>query len=119
MSDQPEAAADVPVPAPIPPGNAGRADYPRMLYHPGGETKVVDTPGEHDELAQQGWAQEPYPVHRAPPVTQSPAMSAADPMALMLRAVVEAVLDERGITAQWAERLAPGNVDPNAMQWRR
>ena len=122
MSDQPPPdplAPLVPEAAPVPPGNLGRADYPRMLYHPDGSTMVVDSPGEHDELARQGWAQEPMDVHRQPVVTRSPAMSSADPMGLMMRAVVEAILDERGITAQWAATLSPGNVDPNAMQWRR
>jgi hypothetical protein len=79
------------------PGNAGRDDYPRMLYHPDGNTIVVATPGEHDKLAREGWEQVPLAIHQRRPVTHSPTASGADPLAVLLRDVLEAVLDERGI----------------------
>lgn len=83
--------------AEIQPGNAGRNDYPRMLYHPDGNTVVVETPEEHDRLAKEDWGTAPQEIHRRPAVTASPIMSGGDPLALMIREVLESVLDERGI----------------------
>jgi hypothetical protein len=82
--------------APAVPGNAGRADYPRMLFLPDGRTMVAATPEEHDRMAQEGWEQLPAAIHttRAPTPSGS---SAGDPLAQMIREVLEAVLDERGI----------------------
>ena len=83
------------------PGNLGRADYPRMLYHGDGGTMTVETPQEHDEMTGHGWVTEPSEVHYARPVTTSPALSGADPMATMMREVMrevlEEILDERGV----------------------
>lgn len=80
------------------PGNsAGRADYPRMLYHPDGRTIVVVTPADHDALAQDDWGTVPLDIHRQPPVNLTPILSGGDPLAQMIRDVLESVLDERGI----------------------
>lgn len=79
------------------PGNAGRADYPRMLYHPDGSIRVVDTPEEHDAAAREDWGTVPQDIHMRPAATPSPIMSGGDPLAQMIRDVLEAVLDERGI----------------------
>ena len=80
------------------PGNsAGRADYPRMLYHPDGRTVVVQSPEEHDRLAKDDWGTVPQDVHRRPPVNASPILSGGDPLAQMIRDVLESVLDERGM----------------------
>lgn len=83
--------------AEIHPGNSGRADYPRMLYHPDGRIVVVDTPEEHDVLAKEDWGTVPQDIHRRPAASPSPIMSGGDPLALMIREVFESVLDERGI----------------------
>jgi hypothetical protein len=82
--------------APAIPGNAGRADYPKMLFLRDGRTMVVATPEEHDTMAQEGWEQIPGPIHTTPAPTPS-GSSAGDPLAQMIREVLEAVLDERGI----------------------
>lgn len=78
------------------PGNAGRADYPRMLYHKDGRTMTVDTPEQHDELHGSGWETEPGEVHRKPSVTPSGFISSADPMAMMIKAAMREVLEEYG-----------------------
>jgi len=83
--------------ATVQPGNAGRADYPKMLYHPDGATIVVATPREHDTLAKEGWEQMPLPIHQQRPVTATPVFSGGDPLAILIRETLEAVLDERGI----------------------
>lgn len=93
--------------APVEPGNAGRADYPKMLYHPDGRTEVVADAEAHQKLHEEGWATTPSPIHQKPPASHSPVMSGMDPQALLLRAVIEAVLDERGLTREAVGRLAP------------
>ena len=35
--------------APVRPGNAGRGDYPRMLYQPDGRMIIVHSPEEHQK----------------------------------------------------------------------
>lgn len=79
------------------PGNMGRADYPKMLFHPDGRTVVAATPEEHEALARDDWGTVPQDVHRQPVVTASPILSGGDPLALMIRDVLDSVLDERGI----------------------
>src|SRR5215469_663400 len=76
-----------------------------MLYFPDGKTCVVDDAAEHDRLAKQGWRQEPLPIHQRPAVSQTPAAGASDPMGMLLRSVIESVLDERGLTKDFAARL--------------
>jgi hypothetical protein len=68
-----------------------------MLYHPDGRSVVVATPEEHDRLASEDWGTVPQDIHRMPAVTASPILSGGDPLALMIREVLESVLDERGI----------------------
>lgn len=80
------------------PGNAGRADYPRMIYHPDGRTMIVDTPEHENKLRFDGWGQRPQAAHMKRPVTQAPILSGGDPMGALIRSVLEAVLDERGLT---------------------
>lgn len=80
------------------PGNAGRNDYPRMLFHPDGRTTTVEDAPAHDRLAREGWDTVPGDIHMQRQATPSPAVSGAEPLALMLRSVIEAVLDERGFT---------------------
>lgn len=82
--------------APARPGNASRADYPRMLYHPDGRTITVADPEEHDKLAKEGWDTVPPPnyVGRKP----TPSVGSGDALSQLIRAVMEAVLDERGFT---------------------
>jgi hypothetical protein len=82
--------------APAVPGNAGRADYPKMLFLRDGRTMVVETPEEHDTMAQEGWEQIPGAIHTTPNPTFY-GMSAGDPLAQLIRETLEAVLDERGI----------------------
>src|SRR5215469_16297793 len=87
-----------------------------MLYNPDGQTRIVDGPDEHDRLARQGWQQNPLPVHQRPQVSHSPVMSGGDPMGLLVRSVIEAVLDERGFTREFAAKLAaaspPSSSEP-------
>jgi hypothetical protein len=78
------------------PGNSGRADYPRMLYHADGRMLVVHTPEEHDGLMGSGWDTEPSEAHTKPAVTHS-SLAAGDPMAQLFRSVLHEVLDERGL----------------------
>lgn len=84
-------------PAPARPGNAGRNDYPRMLYQTDGRTLVVESPEEHDAMQREGWDIVPSEVHQKPPPTQAPAMNAGDPMGVMIRQIMNEVLDERGL----------------------
>jgi hypothetical protein len=76
------------------PGNLGRADYPRMLYHADGGQKIVETPAEHDVAMKEGWDTVPAEIHQRPPVSSSPALSGGDPLATMMREVMRQVLDE-------------------------
>lgn len=78
-------------------GNAGRNDYPRMLYHEDGRTIIVETPEEHDALHRDGWGQAPLAIHQKPPPSPSPTMSGGDPMAALIRETLEAVLAEHGV----------------------
>lgn len=78
------------------PGNASRADYPRMLYHPDGRTITVADPEEHDKLAKEGWDTVPPPNYVGRKPTPSIAPGSGDALSQMIRAVFEAVLDERG-----------------------
>ena len=99
--------------APVLPGNAGPDDYPRMLYHPSGETMVVADPAAHEQAHQEGWATVPSPIHHRPAQSAMPVLSGADPTALLLRAVLEAVLDERGLTKALTDALtAPEPPQP-------
>jgi hypothetical protein len=90
----------------VAPGNAGRDDYPRMLYHPDGRTLVVDTPAQEDPLLHEGWVGKPLPVHLRPKSTPSMVFGSNDPLAVIFRAVLEQVLDERGVGR------SPGVVEP-------
>lgn len=89
------------------PGNAGRADYPRMLYHPDGRQITVQTPGQHQAHLEQGFSQTPMPVHHERPATHSPMLSNSDPLAILVRNVIEHVLDERGLTKDWVKANTP------------
>lgn len=81
------------------PGNSGRADYPRMLYHADGRTLVAQTPEEHDSLHAQGWDTVPAEIHQKPLPTPSAAMAASDPYGLgpLIRQILNEVLNERNI----------------------
>lgn len=80
------------------PGNSGRADYPRMLYHADGRTLVVETPEEHDALMPEGWDTVPAEIHLRPPVTQAAEM-VSDPYGIgpLIRQILNEVLNERNI----------------------
>lgn len=84
------------------PGNASRADYPRMLYHPDGRTITVASPEEHDKLAKEGWDTVPADIHMHPKPSPSGLYGAGDALSMQIRAVLEAVLDERGFTKKGA-----------------
>lgn len=81
----------------VPSNSRGRDDYPRMLYHADGRTMTVDSPEAEDPLLRQGWSQRAQPAHQRPVPTPSVAFGGGDPLAVMIRNVLEAVLDERGI----------------------
>ena len=98
--------------APVLPGNAGPDDYPRMLYHPSGRTMVVAGPAAHEQAHQEGWATTPSPIHHQPTQSAMPVLSGADPTAVLLRAVLEAVLDERGLTKALTDALAAPRIEP-------
>ena len=85
------------------PGNAGRADYPRMLYHADGRIIVVQTPEQHEAQLAHGFSQNPQPVHQQRQATHSGVLSSGEPLALLLREVIEHVLDERGLTKAWVD----------------
>lgn len=99
--------ADAPTPAPARPGNAGRNDYPKMLYREDGATRVVETPEEHDGLMKQGWDSVPSEVHTRPPPTMAPAMNAGEPMGVMIRQILNEVLDERGVGVKSTRYTGP------------
>lgn len=84
-------------PAPARPGNAGRNDYPRMLYQDDGRTLIVESPEEHDRMMKEGWDTVPAEAHRRIPPTPAPALNAGDPMGQMIRQILNEVLDERGL----------------------
>ena len=79
------------------PGNAGRDDYPRMVYHPDGRTRVVATPAEENGLLPEGWQQTPTVNYQRPRATPSTIAGISDPLATMFRNILEQVLDERGV----------------------
>lgn len=101
------------------PGNAGRNDYPRMIYHPDGRTMVVDGPETENKLRFEGWGQRPHAAHTQRPVTQAPVLSGGDPMGAILRSVIEAVLDERGLTKSLVAELLLRlpQPEPEAMEF--
>ena len=88
------------------PGNAGRDDYPKMLYHPDGRTAEVEGPAQDEAMRREGWSPSPSPIHHRPPPTPSAAVGGGDPLGMMIRAILEQVLDERGVGK------APGAPDP-------
>lgn len=91
-------------PAPVRPGNADRNDYPRMLYHPDGRTTVVEDAAAHDRHARDGWDTVPADIHRERAATQTPMQSGGEPLAQLIREVMESVLDERGFVRQQPTR---------------
>jgi len=74
--------------AEVHPGNSGRADYPRMLFHPDGRNIVVDTPEAHDKLHQEGWDTAPPAEQRAPPTAFGVLGSTSDPLIEAVRQVI-------------------------------
>ena len=90
---------------PVLPGNAGRADYPRMVYHKDGRNRIVSTAAEENTLRFEGWGQQPQPQHRRTGTSAMPIVGASDPIALMVRDVLERVLDERGLTKDAIAKL--------------
>lgn len=82
-------------------------DYPRMLYRTDGATRVIETPEEQEQLLQHGWDTMPSEVHQRPPPTQAPAMNAGDPMGVMIRQILNEVLDERGIGVKSTRYTGP------------
>ncbi len=88
------------------PGNAGRADYPRMLYHADGRHIVVQTPEQHQVKLNEGFSQFPHPVHQQTPIVKQPMVS--DSITVLIRECLERVLDERGMTKVWADKI--GNL---------
>jgi hypothetical protein len=82
------------------PGNAGRADYPRMIFHPDGRTMQVETAEDEDGLRKDGWGQKPLPIHMKPKPTPSTAAGGYgvnDALGVLIRNILEQVLDERGV----------------------
>lgn len=79
------------------PGNAGRDDYPRMVYHPDGRTRIVATPAEENDLLPEGWQQTPPADFARPRPSPSTVAGISDPLATMFRNILEQVLDERGL----------------------
>lgn len=92
--------------ATVTPGNAGRNDYPRMVYHPDGRSMVVEDAARENVLHLQGWGQRPSEAHRAKVATPSPIMSGNDPASLLMKSVFERVLDERGLTKELLQLVA-------------
>lgn len=86
------------------PGNAGRADYPRMLYHADGRFLVVQNPEQHQAQLEKGFSQNPQPQHQVAPIVKNPV--GGDSMQDIMRAAVEKVLDERGLTKAWARDVS-------------
>ena len=70
------------------PGNSQRGDYPRMLYHPDGRTRVVETPEAHDELHAEGWDIIPPAVPPRPVSAYGVLGSVSDPLVETLRQVI-------------------------------
>lgn len=90
---------------PVLPGNAGRADYPRMVYHKDGRNRIVQSAAEENTLRFEGWGQQPQAQHRRSGTSAMPIVGASDPIALMVRDVLERVLDERGLTKEAIAKL--------------
>lgn len=95
------------------PGNAGRADYPRMLYHPDGRHVVVQSPEQHQAQLAGGFSQFPQPMHQQTPVVKQPMV--ADSITVLIREILERVLDERGLTKQLGMSLqAAAGIAPKS-----
>lgn len=89
---------------PVLPGNAGRADYPRMVYHKDGRNRIVQSAAEENTLRFEGWGQQPQPQHRAP-VQRMPTVGMSDPLGMLFKSILEQVLDERGLTKEAIAKL--------------
>ena len=72
--------------------------YPRQVYHPDGRTARV-TDAEAEKAMGDGWSRNPSPIHQRPGggASGSAIASGNEPLALMMREVLETVLDERGV----------------------
>ena len=91
------------------PGNAGRADYPRMVYHKDGRNRIVQSAAEENTLRFEGWGQQPQAQHRRSGTSAMPLVGMSDPLGILLRSILEQVLDERGLTKDAIAKLTGAN----------
>jgi len=91
------------------------AEYPRQMYRADGHTDIALNEAQMQAMLEQGWSKT-FVAPRYPQQAQGTVMaSGLDPMAQMLREVLEAVLDERGVGISRAERHQRTHNGP--MRW--
>lgn len=101
------------------PGNAGRADYPRMIYHEDGRYLIVQNAEQHQAEAEKGFKQTPQEAQLKRPVTSQAATNSLEPLAILVRDALNQVLDERGLTKEWVEVIKRGDPPQLELSKRR
>jgi len=93
------------------------SDYPRAMYRHDGQYKAAASPDEQAELEQAGWSTS-YVAPLKPQSAQGAVQASGwDPFAMLLREVLEEVLDARGLGKSRAERDQAPNLRQETMQW--
>jgi hypothetical protein len=89
-------------------------NYPKAMYRPDGHFDTAADPAEEQLMLEQGWSAR-FVAPRSPQIAQGNVQaSGLDPLAMLIREVLESVLDERGLGEPRKAR-APFGTQP--MQW--
>lgn len=80
-------------------------DYPRMLYHADGRTRVVATPEEHNAQTPAGWGTIPLAVHLQRPVWHHGIPRRQKPLRMAYATMVDRI-NGRGTRRRGRERSA-------------
>jgi len=84
--------------------------YPRAMYRRDGYFQAAESEEEEARLLREGWSRSYIPPRTPQSMQGNVQSSGLDPLALLLREVIESVLDERGLGERPAHRQPP-------MQW--
>ena len=107
------AAADVSPRRPAE-GAEGPVSYPRGMWRPDGYYATADDAAAEERMVLEGWSRS-YVAPRTPQSMQGNVQSSGlDPLAMLIREVLESVLDERGL-GEPKQKRAPFGTGP--MQW--
>ena len=110
---QAAAAADV-SPRRAAEGAEGSVSYPKGMWRPDGYYDTALDAAEEERMVLEGWSRS-YVAPRTPQSMQGNVQSSGlDPLAMLIREVLESVLDERGLGEPKQKRAAFGT---GPMQW--